>query len=85
MDKNRDCIELEEVRSIIGIPENSVEIEMNIKVFEDSELIEVTKTLNLQEIREAIKKAEDGYIGEDGKFVITEEGQRFLEEKYGTI
>lgn len=76
-------IELNSVRSMIYIPENVIEIEMNIKVFEDSKIIEVKRTLNLQEIRKAIKKAEDGYVDEDDRFVITEEGRRFLEDRYG--
>lgn len=73
-------IDLYEVRSMLYIPQNAIELKMNIKVFEDSKMIKVTKTLNLQEIQEAIKKAEEGYIDEDDKFVLTEKGRCMLED-----
>ena len=71
-------IDLYEVRSMLYIPQNAIELKMNIKVFENSKMIKVTKTLNLQEIQEAIKKAEEGYIDEDDKFVLTEKGRCML-------
>ncbi len=83
MNEKNGYIELNGVRSMLSIPKNAVEIEMSIKVFENSEIIKVKRTLDLQEIREAIKKAEDGYVDEDDRFVITEEGRRFLEDRYG--
>lgn len=72
--EDKKYIELCEVRSMIHIPQNAVEIKMNCEVYQDGELKSVIKTLNLQEIQKAIADAERNYIEDDDVFYLTEKG-----------
>jgi len=76
----QEYIELINHRAMIEIPENSVEVRMIVKVYVDGEIETVSSTLNQEMIREAFRKADDGYIDEDDRFVLTENGLRYLEE-----
>lgn len=74
-------ISLLEHRAILfGFPEHAVEIEIRAKVFENGELLNVTRKMDMDEIREAFRKADDGYMDDDDTFVITDKGIAFLEE-----
>ena len=74
-------ISLLEHRAILfGFPEHAVEVEIQAKVFENGELLNVTKKMNMDEIREAFRKADDGYIDDDDRFVPTDKGKAYLEE-----
>lgn len=73
-------IELQDHRAIITLPEEAVEATINIKVFHDGDLIKVHKVMNMGEIRQAFKKADDGYIDDDDTFVLTEKGKAYCEE-----
>lgn len=73
-------IELSQQRAMIYLPENAVEVTIICKVYEDGELIEVSNQLRLSEIRSAFEDAEDNYIADDDKFVITEKGKEWLEQ-----
>ena len=75
-----NSIELTEHRAIMYLPENSVEVTVTAKVFENGELQMVSKTYGMQEIREMFRKADDGYIDEDDTFVLTEKGKAWFEE-----
>ena len=77
---DKEEIELVSHRAMLEMPNNAVEAKMLIKVFQDGELIEVSKTLDMDEIREAFRKADDGYVDDDDRFVITEKGMAWLEE-----
>lgn len=72
--EDKKYIELCEVRSMIYVPQNAVEIKMNCQVYQDGELKSVVKTLNLQEIQKAIADAEKNYIEDDDVFYLTEKG-----------
>jgi hypothetical protein len=76
----QEYIELTNHRAMIEIPENAVEVRMIVKVYVDGEIETVSSTLNQEMIREAFRKADDGYIDEDDRFVLTENGLRYLEE-----
>jgi len=73
-------IELQEHRAMVYLPENAVSVWFNVAVYEDGEIVNVSKKMTMEELREAFRKADDGYIDEDDKFVITEEGKAYLEE-----
>jgi len=73
-------IELTEKRAMVYLPENSVEISVACKVYENGELVEVQKVLKLSEIQASFMDAEENYIGPDDKFQITEEGLKWLDE-----
>lgn len=80
-DDEEEMIELQEHRAIVTLPENSVSVEIQAKVYQDGELVNVSKTLSMEDIRTAFRKADDGYIDEDDRFVITEKGLEWLEEQ----
>ena len=75
-----EIVELMEHRAIVDIPEDTVELTLNCKVFHDGEVIDVQKVMKLSDIRESFRKADDGYIDDDDRFMITEKGLKWLEE-----
>jgi len=76
--EDKKYIELCEVRSMIYVPQNAVEIKMNCQVYQDGKLKSVVKTLNLQEIQKAIADAEKNYIEDDDMFYLTEKGANLV-------
>lgn len=77
---DKDYIELQEHRAIINLPENTVELTITAKVFENGELQEVQTVYSMSQVREMFEKADDGYIDDNDRFVITEKGRAWLEE-----
>lgn len=73
-------IKLKEHRAMVTLPENSVCVEMNCRVFHDGEIINVSKTLSMEDVRTAFQKADDGYMDDDDRFTLTEKGLKWLEE-----
>ena len=73
-------IELLNHRAMIEIPENTVALVLNAKVVHNGELIDVKREFSLAEIREMFRKADDGYIDDDDRFMITDKGLAWLEE-----
>ena len=83
MDKKE--LELENDFIVLAIPVNTVDLEIRAKVMIDGELVPVMRTMRLDEIREAFKEAEHGYIPSDAVFSLTPLGELELErlkEKY---
>jgi len=76
----QEYIELTNHRAMIEIPENSVEVKMKIKVYVDGEIKTVSATLDQEMIREVFRKADDGYVDENDRFMITEQGLKYMEE-----
>lgn len=74
-----ETIELEEKWAVISIPKDTVEIELNIKVFYNGELVKVGTVMGLDDVRTALRKAEEGYIDEDDRFVSTDNGKAYLD------
>ena len=66
-------INVDIVHAMLDIPANSVEIEINAKVYLDRELKTVRTVYDFDAIRTAIKEAED-YIAQDDMFALTDEG-----------
>lgn len=75
-----EMVELDEHRAMIYLPENAVEIEVKAKVCHEGEIIDASKKMTLEDIREAFRKADDGYIDDDDVFYITDKGKALLEE-----
>lgn len=67
---NIKAMELDEDFIVIGIPANTVEIELSAKVWHNGEVITVKRTLPFEEVKEAFKEAEEGYIPSDAVFVL---------------
>ena len=83
MPEEESTVELTEHRAMICLPEDSVEVEINAKVFHEGKLISVTKKMTMSDLREAFRKADDGYIDDDDRFVLTEKGKAFFDELEG--
>ena len=71
-------IELNEKRAMIYLPENAVDITINCKVYEDGNIVEVSKQLKLSEIQSAFMDAEQNYIEDDDVFVLTDSEKQRL-------
>lgn len=69
-----EYIDVNEVRSMLYIPENAVEIRMEIKVYHDGQLVTVGKTFGLQDIRKAIDDADRNYMEATDRYVLTDLG-----------
>ena len=76
-----EIIMLTEKYIVLGIPEDTVEATITVKVYLDGELQTVEKKLCMSEVRAAFKEAEENYIPSDAVFQLTEEGRRYLEER----
>ena len=73
-------IEIKEHRAMVYLPENSIAVRIIATIYEDDEVHDVQKDMNLEDLRDAFRKADDGYIDDDDRFVLTEEGVAYLEE-----
>ena len=78
--EDKEYIDLTEHRAMIYLPESAVEVTVSAKVYADGQLHNVSKTYDMQEIREMFRKADEGYIDDDDTFVITDKGRAFMEE-----
>lgn len=78
--EERETIELQNHRAMIELPENTVSLTLTAKVYHEGELVTVGKDYSISEIREMFRKADDGYIDDDDRFVLTDRGKAFLEE-----
>ena len=73
-------VELDEHRAMIYLPENAVEVKVSAKVYHEGEIIDASKKMTLEDIREAFRKADDGYVDDDDVFYLTDKGKALLEE-----
>ncbi len=76
----KDEIEISEDRAMLYIPHNALEGELTFKIYLDGEIRTVMKKLDQDELREAVRKAENGYIDEDDRFCLTDFGRQHAEE-----
>ena len=79
-EKEEKYVELPEHRAMVMLPENAVQIQIIAKVFEDGDIQNVSMTYDLSDIREMFRKADEGYIDENDRFVLTDKGRAYLEE-----
>lgn len=73
-------VELKNDYVVFAIPQCSVEVTITAKVYLDGEIQTVERTLGMQEIRAAVKEAEEIYIPPDAMFALTDVGKRYLED-----
>lgn len=71
---------VDEARAMIYIPVNAVEAELNFQIYDNGQLLNITKKMNMQEIIEAISDAKNNYIGDEDYFIITKTSQKYLNE-----
>ena len=83
MDKkttNNPYIEVTEKRAIVYLPEDTIEAEINITLYKNGEIQNVSKTLNTQEVYKAFGDAEDNYIEDTDVFRLSEKGMEYLKQ-----
>ena len=73
-------IELGEVNAIIQIPEDTIEFRITCRIYRDGQIMEVTKSLNMSETREALRNAEQYYCDPEERYALTDKGRAMLEE-----
>lgn len=66
-----EYLELDQRCAVIDLPCNAVEVVLTVKVYHDGKIRKVGKTLNMEDIREAFYKADEGYIDPDTLFYAT--------------
>ena len=76
----KNIIELKEEFVVLSIPSSTVELTINVKIYNDGQIIDAYRKLSIEEVREAIEEARKNYIPDDAVYRITEEGKRYLEE-----
>lgn len=79
-EKPHETVELKEHRAMVCLPDSAVEATINAKVYHDGKLINVEKKMSMEDLREAFRKADDGYIDDEDRFVLTDEGRAYLDE-----
>lgn len=72
------------VDAVFGIPENAVEVVLNVKSYENGEIVNTTGTYDFKAVREAIDRFWKTVEGDYPKFIITDEGRAWLDEQCGT-
>lgn len=63
-------IELRDEFIVLSVPENTVEVKISAKVWHNGEVLTVERTMPFQEVREAMKEAEEGYMPSNAVFTL---------------
>lgn len=64
---------------VLEIPSSTLEVTIDAKVWHDGEVVNVTRTMSFEEVKDAFKEAEEWYIPDDAVFKITDKGRKELE------
>lgn len=81
-------IELTTVPSILWIPETTLELDIELKVWEGGEVKALIRHYDIAEVKEMLRDAEENYIDPDALYVLTDEGRAYAEkiiEREGTL
>ena len=81
----QDEIDLPQSFIVLMIPDDTVEVDITAKIYQEHRLREVTRHMDFDEVRAAIRDAEQNYIPSDTLFTIAptpEERVRELLERY---
>lgn len=65
-----DVLDLETLFIVLAVPESTVELDINAKVYINHEVHEVTRHMDFSEVRDAIRDAMTGYIPSDAIFTL---------------
>lgn len=77
---NKGSVILENRFAVIELPIDSINVTIFVKVYNNDKIIDVTKIMSLEDIRDAFNKAERGYIDDDDVFTLTDEFRRQIEQ-----
>lgn len=78
--RSGDVLELDEAFIVLGIPDDTLEIDITAKVYIDHEMMEVTKHMDFSEVRAAIREASEGYIPSDQLFMLAPTRQEKIQQ-----
>lgn len=76
-----EVVELDCNWAVVDFPDNAIEAKLIFKIYHNGAIREVSQVLNMKDVQKALKRAEDGYIDEDDRFVLTEKGEEYLRER----
>lgn len=76
----KETVNLSEEFIVLAIPSSTIEVEIKAKVWHEGKVLDVSKTMSVEEVREAIKEAQNGYIPSDAVFTLTDLGREELEQ-----
>lgn len=79
-DKTVNEVNLPQEYIVLSVPSTTCEITITAKIFSDGGIRTVHSTLGFEEVREAIKEAQDCYIPSDAEFTLTPLGEKKLQE-----
>jgi hypothetical protein len=71
-------ITLNEQFMVLAVPERTLEVVITAKVWNNGDVIEVSKTMSYEEVRVAFNDADRNYIPEDAIFTLTDIGKEEL-------
>lgn len=69
-------LELDEDFIMIAVPANTVELELSAKVWHNGKIITVARTLPFEEVKDAFKEANEGYIPSHAIFVLNPDASK---------
>lgn len=78
--EEKEILDLDSDFIVIAVPSDSVEIELTATVYLDGKLRRVSRKMDFQEVRAAIKEANDGYIPHDALFTLVPHGEDKIKE-----
>ena len=81
--QEENMVELNEKYIVISVPQNAVEVEIKARVYSDGKIMDVSKKMDLDELREAFKDAEENYLDPNATFELTDKGIEYLESLKG--
>lgn len=84
-ENKKDVVELDEDFIVIAVPSTTLDLEISATVWVDGKAVDVCKHMSFDEVRVAIKEAQECYIPSDTIFTLTDLGRKELErlrEKY---
>ena len=80
-----ETVELDQAFIVLMVPEDTVELDITARIYQDHKLTEVTRHMDFPEVRDAIRDGERNYLPEDAMFVLAptrREKMAALLEKY---
>lgn len=78
-------LDLKQEFVVLGIPDSTLELVINAKIYMNGEICDVTHHMDYEEVRDAIDDAKRNYIPDDALFMLAptkEEKLRDLLERY---
>ena len=81
MDKEdkSNYIEVEQARAMVYLPVDAYEVRIEVSIVQDGKLQNAFITLGRSELERAFKDAEENYIDDEDRFVLTKKGREYVE------